>query len=201
LAKGREPSFGPEPFTSRDQQSLYQEVRDLDSRVFDLLRGRLADLPEAVREEARQVLERARSIPDRLGRIQEGPLTGQRIRCHGDYHLGQVLFTGQDFVIIDFEGEPARPLAERRRKSSPLRDVAGMIRSFHWWYSWASAAFLGAYQTAAACGSFLPASRQELELLLDTYLLEKAMYELAYELNHRPDWVRIPLRGIGQLLE
>jgi trehalose synthase-fused probable maltokinase len=130
-----------------------------------------------------------------------------------------VLFTGQDFVIIDFEGEPARPLRERRLKATPLRDVAGMIRSFHYaahsgmphetpdlepwarfWYCWISAAFLRAYLATANGAEFLPVSRTEVKLLLDTFLLEKAMYELAYELNHRPDWVRIPLRGIAQLL-
>ena len=220
LAKGRDPAFAPEPFSAQVQQALHQSLSDLHGRVFALLRSRFVDLPESVQEEARGVLERSDVISGRLERILQSPLTSQRNRCHGDYHLGQVLYTGQDFVIIDFEGEPARPLAERRRKASPLRDVAGMIRSFHYaahcglppdipalqpwaefWYSWISGQFLCAYLATAGYGTVAPASRQELQLLLDTFLLEKAMYELNYELNHRPDWVRIPLRGIGHLLD
>ena len=147
-----------------------------------------------------------------------------RIRCHGDYHLGQVLFTGSDFVIIDFEGEPARHLGERRIKHSPLRDVAGMIRSFHYaadvalrgqvstvlrpedmpvlkdwaksWYLWVSAIFLKSYLEYMASIPVLPQNQEELKVVLDAYLLEKAMYEINYELNNRPDWVVLPLQGI-----
>jgi len=140
-----------------------------------------------------------------------------------------VLYTGKDFVILDFEGEPARPLTERRLKRSPLRDVAGMLRSFQYaasarlfeeaasgivaapevplfeswalyWERWISAAFLGAYLDRAGAASFLPAQRADLAILLDCYLLEKAIYELAYELNNRPTWMRIPLAGIRQIL-
>ena len=150
-------------------------------------------------------------------------------RIHGDYHLGQVLFTGSDFVIIDFEGEPARPLAERRKKRSPLQDVAGMLRSFHYaayapllhdngkklpheplqdlgnwaqyWQRWVSATFLKTYLEVSGNSNFIPKDREELALLLDLYLLDKAVYELGYELNNRPSWVRIPLDGISQLLQ
>jgi maltose alpha-D-glucosyltransferase/alpha-amylase len=138
-----------------------------------------------------------------------------------------VLYTGKDFVIIDFEGEPARPLSERRIKRSPLRDVAGMLRSFHYasyaarfgqvagvrpedldaldplarfWYLWVSVAFLKAYLGVALQAGFLPQAREDLKVLLEAHLLEKALYELAYELNNRPDWVRIPLHGMLQLL-
>jgi maltose alpha-D-glucosyltransferase/alpha-amylase len=236
LAGEREdPNFIPEPFTPLYQRSVYQSLRNLCGRVFEQLRRRLDDLPEAARAQARQVLEPAAEVPRRLRAIIGHKISALRTRCHGDYHLGQVLYTGKDFVIIDFEGEPARPLSQRRLKRSPLRDVAGMIRSFHYaahcslfgndksrgplpgviraedvsileswagfWYTWVSAAFLKAYLETAATGTFLPASRQEFKLLLDTYLLEKAIYELGYELNHRPDWVRIPLQGILQLLE
>jgi maltose alpha-D-glucosyltransferase/alpha-amylase len=153
-----------------------------------------------------------------------------RIRVHGDYHLGQVLFTGKDFVIIDFEGEPAHPLSARKIKRSPLRDVAGMLRSFHYaanapligkaggivfrpedlarlepwahcWTLWISAAFLSAYLESSAQASFLPRSREEISSLLSVFLLEKAIYELGYELNNRPDWVKLPLHGILDLLE
>ena len=154
-----------------------------------------------------------------------------RLRCHGDYHLGQVLWTGKDFIIMDFEGEPARPINERRIKRSPLRDVAGMLRSFHYaaysglfdfrerrglvleeeleaidfwarfWHFWVSVIFLKAYMEVAINGKFLPESPEELRTLIDTYLLEKAIYEMGYELNNRPEWIKIPLRGILQLLE
>jgi maltose alpha-D-glucosyltransferase/alpha-amylase len=152
-----------------------------------------------------------------------------RIRTHGDYHLGQVLYTGKDFAIIDFEGEPSRRLSERRLKRSPLRDVAGMIRSFQYaaytsllnevkvgvvrpdqfatlepqamyWYVWVSAAFLRGYLGAADPG-LLPADPDQLRALLDAYLLDKAVYEAGYELNNRPDWLHIPLAGIKRLIE
>ena len=143
-----------------------------------------------------------------------------QIRCHGDYHLGQVLFTGTDFVIIDFEGEPTRSLGERRLKRSPLRDVAGMIRSFHYaayaelgenpepaaerrvieWYRASSAAFLQTYLEVAGRAVFIPSDRKQTEKLLNIFLLEKAVYELGYELNNRPGWAHIPIRGIKSLL-
>jgi maltose alpha-D-glucosyltransferase/alpha-amylase len=154
-------------------------------------------------------------------------VTAMNIRCHGDYHLGQVLWTGKDFVIIDFEGEPARPLSYRRLKRSALHDVAGMIRSFHYaaytalareaearsenpaefepwvlyWYLWVSAAFLRSYVESSEGAPFMPRSREELQVLFDVFLLQKAIYELRYEINNRPEWVRIPLHGIVQLLE
>jgi maltose alpha-D-glucosyltransferase/alpha-amylase len=156
-------------------------------------------------------------------------ITAKRIRCHGDYHLGQVLFTGRDFFIIDFEGEPARPVSERRIKRSALRDVAGMLRSFHYaaysalftheargfiarhdyprleekirlWHTWVCVFFLRSYLKHTAQGDFLPSSGDELRVLLSSYILEKAVYELGYELNNRPDWAAIPLKGILQSL-
>ena len=152
-------------------------------------------------------------------------LTTTRIRVHGDYHLGQVLYTGSDFVIIDFEGEPTRTLYERRLKRLALRDVAGMLRSFHYasetalisenipaestvrsqawsrmWVDSVSATFLRSYMSTAGSASFVPRATDDLEMELKTMLLEKALYELRYELNMRPDWVRIPLRGILDLM-
>jgi maltose alpha-D-glucosyltransferase/alpha-amylase len=156
-------------------------------------------------------------------------LQAMRTRVHGDYHLGQLLYTGKDFYIIDFEGEPSRPLSERRLKRSPLRDVAGMIRSFHYathaarlghgesslrpedapglagsaefWYRWVETIFLREYVWAASAGNFLPPSNEQMRVLLEAHILEKALYEVVYELNHRPEWVVIPLRGILQILE
>ena len=153
-------------------------------------------------------------------------LTGARTRVHGDYHLGQVLWAEGDFYILDFEGEPSRSLEDRRMKESPLRDVAGMLRSFSYaayaalfshtaarkseferlerwtrvWQTWASAAFLRGYLGPIHTAAVLPAAPAQQRALLDLFLLDKALYELKYELNNRPDWLRIPLRGIEDLL-
>jgi maltose alpha-D-glucosyltransferase/alpha-amylase len=148
-----------------------------------------------------------------------------RTRIHGDFHLGQVLFTGKDFMIIDFEGEPVRPITERKIKRSPLRDVAGMLRSFQYaaysslfsrtsgmsltqeeiailqrwadfWCFWASNAYLARYYEIAQGAIFLPPSQEDVAVLLEHYLLEKVIYEVGYEMNNRPTWLSIPLNGI-----
>ena len=234
LALASEPSdsrFTPEPLGGPYQHALSQSIQSLATEAFRLLRQRLSDLPEAVRGKARQVLARQEEVVGSLQSVSQRPLTALRIRIHGDYHLGQVLYTREDFVITDFEGEPARPLRERRLKHSPLKDVAGMLRSFHYaayaglfnqadkvvsspsealtalepwaqaWYLWVSAGFLQTYLEYTRPASFLPPSREERQVLLEAHLLEKAVYELSYELNNRPDWVRIPLQGIRQLCE
>jgi maltose alpha-D-glucosyltransferase/alpha-amylase len=215
LASSDEPAdFRPEPFSLKHQELLVQTLLEVVERNYAQFQKRLNDLPEVVRDMGHQVMAHAETIRRRLQPMSERPLGGSRCRCHGDYHLGQVLYTGADFVIIDFEGEPARPLKERRLKQSPLRDVAGMLRSFDYaaqavelpeawhrfWYTWVSAAFLKGYLATAAKGSFLPSSKNDQRLLLEYFLLEKAIYELAYEINHRPDWVRIPVQGIRRLL-
>jgi maltose alpha-D-glucosyltransferase / alpha-amylase len=218
-----DPTFAPEPFTPQYQRSIYQSMRSLAIQVFRLMRDKEREVPQAI-----QLLDLEGAVVERFRRLLDTKIEAQRIRVHGDYHLGQVLYTGKDFVIIDFEGEPARPLSERRIKRTPLRDVAGMLRSFHYaaytalfgpgaatpqenpsfleawilfWYQWVTSAFLRSYVDAAAQGSFLPRTRREIEVLLDSLLLEKAIYELRYELNNRPDWVNIPIAGILQLLE
>ena len=224
-----EADFAPEPFSLLYQRSLYQSMRSLTGRTFQLLRQHLDSLPEPARAEAEEVLAAQDRIVQRFGSLVGGKISATRIRTHGDYHLGQVLYTGKDFVILDFEGEPARALSERRLKRSPFRDVAGMLRSFQYaahaklheeaeaglvpagslpaleswaldWERWTSAAFLRAYLDRAAGSSFVPSSREELGMLIDVYLLEKAVYELGYELNNRPGWIRIPLQGIRQIL-
>ena len=218
--------FAPEGFTPFHQRAAYQSFRSLTAHVLGLLRKRIDDLPEELRPLARAVLEREEAIVGVFGRFRDARLTVGRIRVHGDYHLGQVLYTGNDFVIADFEGEPARPLRERRLKQPALRDVAGMLRSFHYaaevalqqavargvggpsvlspwaafWEAWASALFLHGYFETARPPVVIPESRAEGELLLEVYLLEKAIYELGYELNNRPHWAAIPLRGILRLL-
>jgi maltose alpha-D-glucosyltransferase/alpha-amylase len=152
-------------------------------------------------------------VQTRLRELLNRPMTARRIRVHGDYHLGQVLFTGGDFVIVDFEGEPTRPLSERRLKRWALRDVAGMLRSFAYageqvgteeartWARSVAAGFYSSYLDIAQRGSFLPADAQEQELLLNAMLMEKVLYELRYEIDHRPDWVHIPLRGLLELMQ
>jgi maltose alpha-D-glucosyltransferase / alpha-amylase len=221
-----DPDFVPEEFTPAYMRSLCDFMQGLARRVLPLLRNHLEALPADAAAPARELLRQEARIFERFGSLGGLQPTALRTRLHGDYHLGQVLYTGEDFVIIDFEGEPARSLSERRVKRSPLRDVAGMLRSFHyaastglydrlagqeaagkefepwarWWNAQVSRAFLRAYLAESAGACFLPRTRQELEKLLSAYLLEKAVYELGYELNNRPTWVRIPLEGILQLL-
>ncbi len=225
----KDPDFAPQAFSEAELRALANSAVQLLTANFDLL-GRLKDkMPDHSREDAEGTLrleERARA---RLQLLAGRRISAMVTRIHGDYHLGQVLFTGSDFVIIDFEGEPARPLAERRKKRSPLQDVAGMLRSFHYaayapllhdngkklpheplqdlgnwaqyWQRWVSATFLKTYLEVSGNSNFIPKDREELALLLDLYLLDKAVYELGYELNNRPSWVRIPLDGISQLLQ
>ncbi len=221
-----DPSFAPEPFTLLYQRSIYQGMQSLARKVFQLLRKNLRGLPEAIRDTAEVVLLLEKEVRDCLRAVLTEKIAATKIRTHGDYHLGQVLHTGNDFLIIDFEGEPARPLGERRLKRSPLRDVAGMIRSFHYavysglldhtgvrpedvpalepwavlWYRYVAAAFLKSYLQTAGDAHFVPKRREETELLLNAYLLEKAVYEVGYELDNRPDRVIVPLSGIKELL-
>jgi maltose alpha-D-glucosyltransferase / alpha-amylase len=223
-------SFAPEEFTLFYQRSLYQSMRNLTGRVFQQLSARIDALPEPAQGQAARLLEQEAAILARFRTIIEDKVNGYRIRVHGDLHLGQVLYTGNDFYITDFEGEPIRPLSERRLKRSPLRDVAGMLRSFHYaayaalveqaershiadsergdmerwarsWYAHVCAAFLNGYLDVMGTSAVLPQDESELAKLLDAYVLEKAIYELGYELGNRPTWAAIPLTGLLQLLE
>jgi maltose alpha-D-glucosyltransferase/alpha-amylase len=224
-----DPAFRPERFTMEFQRVLERSLLELTGRVFGLLRERASSLPVAWRSKAAELASREDDIVRRFQSALSKPIDATRIRIHGDYHLGQVLYTGSDFVIIDFEGEPARPLAERRNKRSPLQDVAGMLRSFHYaafapllapvgdrpvpaeeigqlsswaeaWNAWVAERFLASYFAISGRASYLPGSRQETQTVLELHLLEKAIYELGYELNNRPTWVGIPLQGISRLL-
>jgi len=220
-----DPAFAPERISPQDQRSIYQSLNGLAMRSLELLRSQLKRLPDDAKDEAKRVLDLEARIAQALRAFLARRVTTSRIRVHGDYHLGQVLYTGHDFVIIDFEGEPARSLYERRLKRLALRDVAGMLRSFSYasqaalrseqlqasanprleawarfWVDSVSAAFLRSYLTTAGTASFVPQSTEDLDLQLSTMLLEKALYELRYELNSRPDWVRIPLRGILEVV-
>jgi maltose alpha-D-glucosyltransferase/alpha-amylase len=227
--ESEDPDFAPEPFTDFYRQGLYHGIIVLADRTFQLLRRQLRQLPDAIQATAQRVLDLEPQVRACFQPLRDTRFTAARIRHHGDYHLGQVLYTGKDFFIIDFEGEPARPLSERRIKRSPLRDVAGMLRSFHYassaarfgrvpavipqpeiaaelkswsgfWYLHAAASFLKGYFAAANRAAFIPQSKEQLRLLLDVFLLEKAIYEVGYELNNRPDWLEIPLEGILDLL-
>jgi maltose alpha-D-glucosyltransferase/alpha-amylase len=222
--------FAPEPFSVLYQHSLYQSMRGLTVRVCRRLGTELRSLPTSVHAEAQALLERQEALLQRLQAVLERPLPGLRIRCHGNYHLRQVLCTGKDVVLIDFEGEPVRLLWERQLKRSPLLDVASMLRSFHYaayttffdgmdsqgtaaatdlarleswtrfWCGWVSAVFLNSYLKLTTQMALFPQTHEALRVLCDIYLLEKAIYELGYELEHRPDQIRIPLRGLHQLL-
>jgi maltose alpha-D-glucosyltransferase/alpha-amylase len=220
-----DPAFTPETMTARDVESLLSGLRNEATRVLDLLKGSLAGLPDELIDLAGLVLGRRRQILDSFRLVAGDGALGQRIRIHGDYHLGQIVQVKTDYVILDFEGEPARPIAERRAKLSPLKDVAGMLRSLGYaayssligytarrpedWESlepWArlweqsmGAEFLRVYRNTAQGAPFLPAAEGNFRKLLSIYLLDKALYELSYELNNRPTWVRIPLISILSL--
>ena len=221
-----EKDFEHEPFSLHYQRSLFSSLQSLTRNSFQNLQKSLKDLPEDVRKEAKEVLEMKNDVLKCFKRVYSHKIPIMKIRTHGDYHLGQVLWTGKDFVIIDFEGEPARSFSERRLKRSPLRDVAGMIRSFHYaayssimepeiaqqrkegkleewaesWYYNISRLFLQGYFEKAGKNNFIPDDKEDFKILMETFLLEKAVYELNYELNNRPDWVLIPLRGIKKII-
>ncbi|MDO8670842.1 MAG: maltose alpha-D-glucosyltransferase, partial [Dehalococcoidia bacterium] len=228
-ADADDPVFAPEPFSTLYQRSIFQSMRVLTTRVCKTLQVSLSSLPERVQLDAHKVLDRQENILERFQRVADHKILASRIRCHGDYHLGQVLYTGREFIVTNFEGELARPLSERRIKRSPLRDVAGMLRSFdyaaqvaltgtvpgvsvrpedltflepwaRYWSLWVSATFLKAYLASADQAPILPMARKDIGVLLDAFLLEKAIYELGYELNNRPMWAHVPLQGILQFI-
>jgi maltose alpha-D-glucosyltransferase / alpha-amylase len=226
-ANPRNPDFAAEPLTPHDAALLQDSIRARAEIALAALHDNMEQLPPNVALLARQLLEKAPNIQRHLEQGPQSHAGALKIRCHGDYHLGQVLRVQDDYVIIDFEGEPMRTVAERRAKQSPLKDVAGMLRSYHtaayaglfaftqnqpeafarlrpWaelWFGWVSAAFLRGYRAGAHGQAFVPNDSTAFAELLDAFMLEKAFYELQYELNNRPDWVRIPLRGILTLLE
>ena len=220
-------AFTPEPFALLYQRSVYQSMRTRAKKVLDLLSRNLAKLPQELRPEGDEVLGHEQDILALLQKFTVNKFAAWKSRIHGDYHLGQVLYTGNDFIIIDFEGEPIKSLSERRLKQSPLRDVAGMMRSFYYaanavlmqrsqtreedipflrpwaeaWYRYNAGIFLASYQKTVAGSGLIPKEPAETEIMLQTFMLDKAMYELGYELNNRPDWVSIPLKGVLGLLK
>ncbi len=219
------PAFAPEPFTDADRLKLAQDLRAHAGTVFDSLRNSLSRLPDELLEEASYVLGLRRKIWDRLSQLEKLNAHCLKTRVHGDYHLGQVLRVENEYVILDFEGEPSRSIEERRAKQLPLKDVAGMLRSFGyaaraalfnytarrpedieqlepWAKAWEKVVadiFLQSYRETAADAAFLPRDDAAFRGLLDGFILDKALYELRYELNNRPAWVSIPLSGILSL--
>jgi maltose alpha-D-glucosyltransferase/alpha-amylase len=223
------PDFAPEPFTPHYQRGLYQSMRNLTRQTLLLLKAKLGTFEGELRELAAAVIAAEPKIIARFYRLANAPLAGRRIRVHGDYHLGQTLYTGRDFFILDFEGEPAVSLSERRMKQTAFCDVAGLLRSFDYaanaalrrefergaisvanlprfavwasrWSRWISAACLESYLSQMGNSDVLPANVAARALLLEAYLLRKAVYEVAYEMNNRPDWLPIPCQGILALL-
>ncbi|HZO16899.1 MAG TPA: maltose alpha-D-glucosyltransferase [Polyangiaceae bacterium] len=217
-------AFAPEAFSQLYQRSIYQSARAVLRQTLILLTKQKRELKKSLQPLAKRVVDHRSELDTMLRRVVGPKMDALRIRVHGDYHLGQVLYTGKDFIIIDFEGEPTRSLGERRVKRSPLRDVAGMLRSFdyvataallgtslrpedvkaltpwaHAWTKWTSVRFLRSYLDVIGQTGLLPHD-EDAATLLEFYLIEKCIYELAYELNNRPDWVKIPLRGLDQLL-
>jgi maltose alpha-D-glucosyltransferase/alpha-amylase len=216
-----DPAFSPEPIREDDLAVWYANARAQVETTFELLASRLTQLPTSLTSEADALLGHRATL---LRKLQTGPglpPVGIKIRHHGDYHLGQVLLKRNDFVIVDFEGEPARPLEERRAKGSPLRDVAGMLRSFQYalqtaqkrcaaqsaddcaawvpllekWEAETRSTFLSVYdEVARACGLYK--SLEEVRPLLELFEIEKALYEIRYEINNRPDWAAIPIRSL-----
>jgi maltose alpha-D-glucosyltransferase/alpha-amylase len=222
--KTRESGFGQEPFTLLHQHSLYQSAHTELARGFKRLRERQASLPADAAALAKQVLGGERAIDEQLRHITRTKVEVTRIRCHGDYHLGQVLFTGDDFILIDFEGEPGRTVSDRRYKRSPLRDVAGMLRSFAYaaetalrservrsedrarlapwaeaFRAWVCVSFVRTYLASIAGEAYCPPTPAAAAMLLEFYELEKALYEINYELNNRPHMLAVPLSGLARI--
>ncbi|MFZ6010111.1 MAG: maltose alpha-D-glucosyltransferase [Bacteroidota bacterium] len=212
-------AFAPESFTANYQRALYSSLRKLMRDRFNLLENSMGKLMPEAQELAKKVLALEDKILESFGEVYQTKINAVKTRIHGDFHLGQVLFTGKDFVIIDFEGEPGFSFSERRLKKNPFKDVAGMMRSFHYaafgklllnenyrdrdlefleqaaeqWQHYIGRFYLGAYMERIGMGTNLSV---ENDILIRTFLIEKAIYELGYELNGRPDWTIIPLRGI-----
>ncbi|MEP6840620.1 MAG: putative maltokinase, partial [Bradyrhizobium sp.] len=218
--------FAPEPIRAEDIQRWTGDILVRAERVFDALKQRRDRLKEADRPLADQLLALQSALPERLKALLPRGIDGLNIRHHGDFHLGQMLIVKDDIFIIDFEGEPRRPLTERRRKAPAARDVAGLIRSIDYsataalerglkvaldeqgrlgaalaeWRDRSVAAFLGAYREVMAHQRLWPSDPRAAERLLTFFLLEKAFYEIEYELSYRPDWLRMPLTGMIRML-
>jgi maltose alpha-D-glucosyltransferase/alpha-amylase len=219
-------AFRPEPLARLDAQRWAQTLAGEANMTFALLEQRLSELPEAVQPSARSVLGARNQILARIQGLSNAVLGELKTRYHGDLHLGQVLLTADDFLITDFEGEPARPIEERRQKGSPLRDVAGMLRSFDYaralalqrtqtrspevssrieaafnaWRDESCAAFLEGYRQGIGDAASVPSEETDRRRAIDLFQIEKALYELRYEADNRPLWLSVPAQGLVRLV-
>jgi maltose alpha-D-glucosyltransferase/alpha-amylase len=224
-SESESPAFAPEPVDSAFVSTLSDSMDEGLGAARSELERRGGLLPETVGRRVQRLLENWPRLEAPIDQLRSAQLSVSRIRIHGDYHLGQVLVQKSDFMIIDFEGEPLRPIEERRAKKIALADVAGMLRSFHYaacavlfglaapcppgelmpwaryWSYWVSSEYLRAYLKESGAEPFLPSRSEDVDLLLRCCLIEKALYELRYELNNRPTWVEIPLEGLIALAE
>ncbi|MEX1188804.1 MAG: putative maltokinase [Bacteroidia bacterium] len=218
---GANRDFEPENLDADFQKKLFKELMHLLDTKFDLLERNLQRVPATLRDDAAEMLEGKARVKSFFTKVLDTPLEGKRTRIHGDYHLGQVLVTDNDMYMLDFEGEPDKPHHERRDKYPPLKDVAGMMRSFRYaayavmfgrydeehndrhkmiavadiWYHFVSRYFLGAYLETMSGSGLIPAD-DKVNDLLQVYSFQKAIYELGYEINNRPDWALIPLQSL-----
>ncbi len=223
----KDAAFTPEPISRGDLEALSSAGRRRVRSALGVLKDHLDQLDSDTAKTARRVLDGGDRLRERIRPLPEIKASVVKTRVHGDYHLGQVLRSDDDFIILDFEGEPARSVEERREKRSPLKDVVGMLRSFDYaayaalfdfvkdrpgdfarlepwaklWRAWTCAIFWREYREASGKAPYLPDDAGALRLLLDANTLDKILYELLYELNNRPDWVRIPLQGIAALVD
>ncbi len=219
-----DPAFAPEPFTPMYQRSLYQSMRGQIRRALEGLRRQLKRLPDALQEPARRILHGEEEFLRLAKRILD-KVTAVRIRCHGDYHLKHLLSTGSDFLIVDFEGEPDRPLSHRRRKRSPIRDLTSLHRSLQeaaqtallqgnlraedvpvlrpwalFWQRWASVVFLKEYRAAPGTAALLPQDTAEMQRVSEFYRLGWSIYRLARELDPPAENLAVTIQNVEQML-
>ena len=221
------PAFQPEPVTRDDLIDISTNMRQDAVRIFKLLDQKQRSLPPDLAALVKALLSHRGQVVDLLDRLPTINEDLSKIRCHGDYHLGQILYSGGDFYILDFEGEPARSLQQRLAKQIPLKDIAGMLRSFSYaayaslflfthnrsedletflpWTkvceAWVSACFLKGYLSASENSKLIPKEKSEFFRALLPFMLDKAFYEIFYELNNRPDWLRVPVTSVLDYLE
>jgi maltose alpha-D-glucosyltransferase/alpha-amylase len=223
----RESDWSMEAFSTLYQRSIFQSMRGLVRMNFQTLAKILPELPTAIRGRAVRILDAEKDLIDCLRKITGTRFSAMKCRIHGDFHLGQALFTGKDFVFIDFEGEPAHSLSERRLKRSPLRDVASIIHSIHFaamtvmarhavshpeetaflepwleaWYVYVGGSFLKGYLHAMKNSRLVPHDRSELEIMLRCFLIYRVVHELGHELHNRPELIDLHLRGLEMMLK
>ncbi|MDP3030754.1 MAG: putative maltokinase, partial [Rhodocyclaceae bacterium] len=221
------PAFEPEPITPADISAWSVQLQTEAVATLDKLENRRNELPTELRFASDQLLSLRPSVLDRISPAALSGIAAAKMRYHGDYHLGQVLLVDNDFIITDFEGEPARPLDDRRQKHSPLRDIAGMLRSFSYvaavatnratierpadrhrlgplvqtWEHETREAFLKGYRDAIQGCSAWPEAPGAAERLIEFFIIDKALYELRYEMDNRPDWLSIPLFSLLRVLD